>query len=124
MQTGKLRCSGLEPSFDAVLISDAEGVSKLDPEIFRRALGRLSMEADRAVFVGDHPDVDVSGARSAGMKAVWRRDRGLSRTVEADATIEQLADLPALLGLKRQLAPTPGVPSDLVRCAGLGPGFT
>jgi putative hydrolase of the HAD superfamily len=82
-----------------VLISDGEGVSKPDPEIFRRALERLGTNASDAVFVGDHPDVDVSGARAAGMKAVWRRDRTVSRTVEADAIIEELGELLPLLGV-------------------------
>jgi len=72
MQSGKLKCLALEPAFDIVLIFDAEGVSKPDPEILRRALERLDTMADRAVFVGDHPEVDVSGARGAGMKSVWR----------------------------------------------------
>lgn len=112
MQNSKLRCLGLAHIFDAVLISDAEGVSKPDSEIFRRALERLRTEADHAVFVGDHPEVDVSGARRAGMKAVWRRDRGLSRTVEADAIIEQLGDLLELLGVKRHAAATDSSPSD------------
>ena len=101
MQGSKLECLTLAPAFDAVLISDAEGVSKPDPEIFRRALERLSAKPEHAVFVGDHPDVDVSGARRAGMKAVWRRDPTVPRTVEADGVIEQLGDLLPLLGLKR-----------------------
>ncbi|RPI55597.1 MAG: HAD family hydrolase [Acidobacteria bacterium] len=100
MQSGKLKCLALEPAFDTVLISDAEGVSKPDPEIFRRALDRLDTMADRAVFVGDHPEVDVSGARGAGMKSVWRRDPAVSRTVEADAIIEELSDLLEVLGLE------------------------
>jgi putative hydrolase of the HAD superfamily len=100
MQSSKLKCLSLAPAFDAVLISDAEGVSKPDPEIFRRALERLTTRPEHAVFVGDHPEVDVSGARSAGMKAVWRRDRTLSRSVEADAIIDELGDLLPLLGLE------------------------
>lgn len=100
MQTGKLKCLALEPAFDTVLISDAEGVSKPDPEIFRRALQRLETTADRAAFVGDHPEVDVSGARRAGMKGIWRRDPTLSRSVEADAIINELADLLAVLGVE------------------------
>jgi putative hydrolase of the HAD superfamily len=48
---------------------------------------------------GDHPEVDVAGARVAGMQAIWRRDRSVSRTVEADAVIEELGDLLTLLGL-------------------------
>jgi putative hydrolase of the HAD superfamily len=110
MQSSKLKCLALVPAFDAVLISDAEGVSKPDPEIFRRALERLGTTPGHAVFVGDHPDVDVSGARSAGMKAVWRRDRMVSRTVAADAIVEELSDLLSLLGLQgheRAAGPAP-----------------
>jgi putative hydrolase of the HAD superfamily len=101
MQSRKLECLALAPAFDAVLISGAEGVSKPDPEIFRRALDRLETRPEHAVFVGDHPEVDISGARRAGMKAVWRRQRFLSRTVDADAVVEEVGDLLALLGLAR-----------------------
>jgi putative hydrolase of the HAD superfamily len=99
MQRGKLTCLALEPAFDAILISDTEGVSKPDPEIFRRALERLRTKPDHAVFVGDHPVVDVSGARSAGMKAVWRRNGSLPQEVEADAVIDTLSDLLAMFGV-------------------------
>jgi putative hydrolase of the HAD superfamily len=101
MQSRKLACLSLAPAFDTVLISDVEGVSKPDPEIFRRALERLGTRPEHAVFVGDHPDVDVSGARTAGMKAIWRRDRLLSRTVDADAVIDEVGDLLSLLRLAR-----------------------
>jgi putative hydrolase of the HAD superfamily len=101
MQSRKLECLALAPAFDTVLISDAEGVRKPDPEIFRRALERLSTQPEHAIFVGDHPEVDVSGARAVGMKAVWRRDRASSQTVEADAIIDELSDLLSLLGLGR-----------------------
>lgn len=101
MQRAKLRCLSLEPAFDTVLISEAEGVSKPDPRIFHLALGRLRTAPEHAMFVGDHPEVDVSGARGAGMKTVWRRDATVSRTVEADAVIENLGDLLQRLGLHR-----------------------
>jgi putative hydrolase of the HAD superfamily len=26
-----------------------------------------------AMFVGDHPEIDISGARAAGMRAAWKR---------------------------------------------------
>ena len=90
MQSRKLECLALSPMFDTILISDAEGISKPDPRIFSRALERLNATAAQSVFVGDHPDVDVAGARAAGMRAIWRRDRRVSRTVEADAVIEEL----------------------------------
>src|SRR5262249_8672854 len=100
MQSGKIESLSLASMFDAILISDAEGVSKPDAEIFRRALQRLAADPGRAVFVGDHPEVDVGGARSAGLQAVWRRTPIDSRDVEADATIENIGELLPLLGLK------------------------
>jgi len=102
MQRAKLECLALPPLFDTILISDAEGISKPHPEIFARALERLNVTPAEAVFVGDHPDVDVAGARGAGMRAVWRRDPTVTRVVEADAVIDDIADLLALLGVAHQ----------------------
>ena len=98
MQSRKLACLGLSPMFDTILISDAEGISKPEPEIFRRALARLNVDPARAVFVGDHPDVDVAGARAAGMRSIWRRDPRVTRPVEADAVIDDLGELLVTLG--------------------------
>jgi putative hydrolase of the HAD superfamily len=99
MQSSKLPCLALASLFDAVLISDAEGCRKPDIQIFRRALERLDVKPGESVFVGDNPAVDVAGARAAGMLAILRRDRNDSGTVEADAVVEELAELIALLGL-------------------------
>ena len=101
MQSGKLQCLALTPMFDTILISDAEGISKPDPRIFHRALERLDISPARSVFVGDHPEVDVAGARAAGMQAIWRRDSNVSLMVEADGAIEELGDLLTWLGLER-----------------------
>ena len=101
MQSRKLECLALRPMFDTILISEGEGIHKPDRQIFCRALERFSADPRRAVFVGDHPEVDVAGARAAGMQAVWRRDPRVTRVVEADAVIEELGDVPSLLGLER-----------------------
>jgi putative hydrolase of the HAD superfamily len=97
MQSRKLECLSLSSAFDTIVISAAEGVSKPDPEVFARALTRLQADAARSVFVGDHPDVDIAGARAAGMRTVWRRDPIISRLVEADAVIEEVGELLPLL---------------------------
>jgi putative hydrolase of the HAD superfamily len=97
MQSRKLECLSLSSAFDTILISATEGISKPDPEIFRRALERLQTDAARSVFVGDHPEIDIRGARAAGMQVVWRRDATISHVVEADATIDEVGDLLTLL---------------------------
>ena len=72
-QSRKLQTLGLRDYFDEVLISEAEGVAKPDARIFARALERLGVDAADAMFVGDHPEIDVAGAQDAGLVAVWKR---------------------------------------------------
>jgi HAD superfamily hydrolase (TIGR01549 family) len=61
---------GLAAYFEIVVDSALEGVRKPDPEIFRRALDRLGVRAEAALYAGDIPSVDVVGARAAGMQGV------------------------------------------------------
>ena len=65
-----LETAGLTGHLDCVLDSHLEGVEKPDPEIFRRALDRLGLRAETAVYVGDIYTIDVVGARAAGLEAV------------------------------------------------------
>ena len=97
MQSGKIDCLGLQPLFDTILISDKEGVAKPEPEIFHRGVSRLGVEPPHAAFVGDHPEVDIAGARGAGLRAVWRRNGDTSGAVQADAVINELNDLLPLI---------------------------
>jgi putative hydrolase of the HAD superfamily len=71
-QRQKLDSLGITPLFDTVLISETEGLRKPDRAIFERALERLSVSADEAIFVGDNPEADVAGARAAGLVPVWK----------------------------------------------------
>lgn len=72
MQRRKLAALGIDHAFDAILVSEEEGVRKPDAEIFRRALARLEVAAREAMFVGDHPVADVEGSHRAGLLAVWK----------------------------------------------------
>ena len=101
MQSRKLECLALRPLFDTILISEAEGIHKPDRRIFGRALEHLNTAPGRAVFVGDDPDVDIAGARAAGMHAIWRRDPQVLGTVATDIVIDELGDVLSLLRTAR-----------------------
>jgi putative hydrolase of the HAD superfamily len=60
----------LRPLVDVVVTSAEVGVAKPDPGIFAIALERLGAPRDGAVHVGDSLEVDVAGARAAGVDAV------------------------------------------------------
>ena len=61
---------GLGGRFEVVIDSGVVGVRKPDPRIFAMALEALEVPAERAVYAGDIPDVDVEGARAAGIEGV------------------------------------------------------
>lgn len=56
--------------FDVTVISGIEGYEKPDPNIYRVALERASVEPRYAVHVGDSPVLDVEPATEVGMNAV------------------------------------------------------
>ena len=65
--------SVLYPFFDAPVLSYEQGVTKPDPEIFRRAIDILGVSADECLYVGDGGSKELYAARDAGMKAVQAR---------------------------------------------------
>jgi putative hydrolase of the HAD superfamily len=88
---------GIEEYFKAILISEVEGVRKPEAEIFLRALSRLGVTSNESVFVGDHPDADVMGAKRIGMTSIWKRDVGWAEPENPDGIIDDLKELPLML---------------------------
>lgn len=87
---------GFTPFFEAVLDSRVEGVEKPDPAIFHRALARLGEEAGAALHVGDFYNVDVAGARAAGIRPVLVDEAGLYAGADCPR-VRSLAELSAHL---------------------------
>jgi putative hydrolase of the HAD superfamily len=87
-QREKLRHCGLDAWVDALVVSEEEGVSKPDPEIFRRALARVESDPAAAVMVGDSWAADIAGARAAGIRAVWFNPLGTPRPEPAADVLE------------------------------------
>ena len=99
-QRRKIRHLGLESSFGFFVVSAGAGYEKPDPRIFEHALLLAEVEPAEAVFVGDRLDVDVGGAKAAGMRAIWFNHWGgkLDGASPApDAVIERFVELPGVL---------------------------
>ncbi|MCI4365943.1 MAG: HAD family hydrolase [Thermoplasmata archaeon] len=62
---------GIAEFFDTVVSSGTEGISKPDPEIFRRALARLSVPPSESFYVGDLAFTDAKAAAAVGLHSVW-----------------------------------------------------
>ncbi len=100
--------TGLREYFDFVLSSAACGIRKPNPHIFEIALDNWGIPPAKAAMVGDTLGADVLGARNAGLYSVWitrRADTPANRdhedTIQPDATIASLHELPKLLGAQK-----------------------
>jgi putative hydrolase of the HAD superfamily len=89
-----LSAAGLREYFDVVIDSSVFGTEKPDPAIFRAALEALDVAPGEALYVGDLYDVDVVGARAAGMEAVLLTSDGVGHNppCRTAASIDELVD--------------------------------
>ena len=62
---------GLDHLFDAMIAAHTHGASKPDPAFFHLACRTLDCAPEEVVHLGDDVELDVRGARGAGLHAVW-----------------------------------------------------
>ncbi|XRG80785.1 HAD family hydrolase [Rossellomorea sp. GAMAL-10_SWC] len=98
-QNLNLKALGIHNLIDTILISEQEGIKKPQPEIFLRALERLSVTAEESLYVGDHLENDVIGAQNVGMKTVWKKEPIWSSSIKIQHTIDDLGELLPLVDL-------------------------
>jgi HAD superfamily hydrolase (TIGR01509 family) len=96
--------AGILGYFERVVSSGTEGVRKPDPEIFRRAVGRLHLSPDEVLYVGNLPRTDAIAARGAGLHAVWLHRDGTGLGTDPPE-ITSLLEVPLVV---RQLETPPG----------------
>jgi putative hydrolase of the HAD superfamily len=87
-----LTAAGLRDCFEVVIDSALFGSEKPDPAIFRAALQALGVAPNEALYVGDLYEVDVLGARAAGIEAILL----LPETTAAPSDVRRVASLAAL----------------------------
>lgn len=103
-QTRRLRAAGQIPPLreDRMFFSQAVGVRKPHPNIFRHAMEVMGVRPDQAVMIGNSWSKDVMGAVKVHMNAVWfhpretqkhfRRKAGSAR-IHVVSSMEQLVTL-------------------------------
>lgn len=91
---------GIADAFGTIVTSASCGFYKTRPEIYHAALAGLGVAAAETVHVGDSYRFDVQGAHRAGLRAIWyaSTEAALAQAEnEADATVSDLATLPAII---------------------------
>ena len=65
-----IRESTIFPFLDVAMLSYEQGICKPDPEIFKRAMDKLSVTADECLYVGDGGSKELFAAKDLGMKTL------------------------------------------------------
>jgi putative hydrolase of the HAD superfamily len=89
--TATLTKLGLASKLDVVVTSQDAGFTKPQPEIFQYALKRAGVQPAEAVYVGDQYQVDIGGAKNAGMQGIL---------LDRDDYYQEKIDCPRLRGLR------------------------
>ena len=89
-----LEHAGLKQYLNFVVDSGTVGIEKPDRRIFELGLERAGAQAEEAVHVGDVYEVDVVGARGAGIDAVLLITDGS----DAPSDVTVIRSLPELIG--------------------------
>lgn len=97
-----LAAAGLLEWFELVIDSQLVGFEKPDPRIFHAALERMGVAPEEALYVGDIYEVDVVGARGAGMDVILLDPLGnhTGRDVRTANSLAEVAEL-ILEGVRR-----------------------
>ncbi len=90
---------GLSELFQGSFSAREIGCAKPDPRIFAAACRRLNLEPAQVLHIGDDLELDIRGARAAGMATAWVRRAGSAVLVESPDDGPVVLDLDELVQL-------------------------
>ena len=102
VQYGKLDSLRIRDRFGCIVLSEEVGLNKPDPGIFKHAASLLNVQPSVCLYVGDLFDMDIVGAKGAGMLACWFNPSGAPRPTDAIAPDLEIRKLVALLQIQRR----------------------
>jgi len=91
---------GIRHLFHDVVTAVDVGAAKPARPIFVEAVNRAGVNAEEALHVGDHPDIDIDGARKAGMRTAWMNRHGDGwplHIAPPDVTVSRIGELITVL---------------------------
>ena len=94
---------GIDHHFRAIVGGDTARKKKPDPEPLERCLALMEASADSSLMIGDS-EVDIATARTLGIPiglVTFGYARSAVSTLDTDFLIEDLAELPSMLGRRQ-----------------------
>jgi len=85
-----------------IFITDAVGIAKTNPLLYRRAAEATGAPIESVMHVGDHPTHDIDPANAAGLQTVWVRQGKHAQGQPLTTPTHTVDDLPGLRTLLRE----------------------
>jgi putative hydrolase of the HAD superfamily len=95
-----LQTIGIRHLFHDVVTAVDAGAAKPAAPIFAEAVRRAGVTREQVLHVGDHPENDIEGARSAGLKSVWMNRKNAAwpeRLGRPEVIVTSMSELQELL---------------------------
>ncbi len=97
VQHKKVALSGLSRFFTHTITSDEAGYKKPDQRIFEYSLELTGAKNYESLMIGDDPEIDIKGAKEAGIDQVLVDHDGILEKGEATYYVRSLFELATLL---------------------------
>lgn len=97
VQYKKIRNSNLEKYFDKIIISEEIGYKKPDKNFFKCSLEKANAKAEESIVIGDDLNVDIIGARNAGIDQIFFNNNKIPHTEKITYEISSLLELKKIL---------------------------
>lgn len=93
VQIVKLNNSGISQYFKNVITSESSGYKKPDKRIFHYSLYRAKAKSKQCIMIGDHLEIDIIGARNAGLDQIYYNPKKLGHKENITYEIDCLSRL-------------------------------
>ena len=84
---------GLADFFSEIVVSSEYAVRKPNPLLYETAAARLGVQPVEIWFIGDRLDIDVVGARAAGMTPIWYTPQVPANRADLDVLAQSWPEL-------------------------------
>lgn len=97
VQFSKLKNSGMGHFFTNIITSEEAGVKKPEKAIFDYALRKTGAVAGESIMIGDDLEVDIRGAREAGIDQIYVNHENVPHQSEATYEVFSLEEITTIL---------------------------
>ena len=93
IQLIKLNNCGIRKYFEQIITSDSTGFKKPDKRIFHHSLYKAKAKTKQSIMIGDHLEIDIVGARNAGLDQIYFNPEGKKHNESITYEIKCLKNL-------------------------------